>query len=71
MNHWTLATLREMLINIGAKVVRHAKYVRFRLPEVAVPRKNAPTAPDPRKSRKRDRRNGGRTLYNDDHSPAA
>ena len=36
---WTLTTLREKLIKIGAKVVSHAKYVIFQLAEVAVPRK--------------------------------
>jgi Transposase DDE domain group 1 len=36
---WTLTTLREKLIKIGAKVVRHSKYVVFQLAEVAVPRK--------------------------------
>src|SRR5262245_37987233 len=36
---WTLTTLREKLIKIGAKVVRHAKYVLFQMAEVAVPRK--------------------------------
>ena len=30
--------LREKLIKIGAKVVRHAKYVTFQMAEVAVPR---------------------------------
>ena len=30
--------LRERLIKIGAKVVRHAKYVTFQMAEVAVPR---------------------------------
>jgi hypothetical protein len=35
---WTLTTLREKLVKIGAKVVRHAKYVVFQLAEVAVPR---------------------------------
>jgi hypothetical protein len=34
---WTLTTLREKLIKIGAKVVRHAKAVTFQLAEVAVP----------------------------------
>jgi hypothetical protein len=34
---WTLTTLREKLIKIGAKVVRHSKYVLFQLAEVAVP----------------------------------
>jgi hypothetical protein len=36
---WTLTTLREKLIKIGAKVVRHSKYVLFQLADVAVPRK--------------------------------
>jgi Transposase DDE domain group 1 len=35
---WTLTTLREKLIKIGAKVVAHAKYITFQLAEVAVPR---------------------------------
>jgi hypothetical protein len=35
---WTLTTLREKLVKIGAKVVSHAKYITFRLAEVAVPR---------------------------------
>jgi hypothetical protein len=34
-----LTTLREKLIEIGAKVVAHAKYVIFQLAGVAVPRK--------------------------------
>ena len=36
---WTLTTLREKPIKIGAKVVAHAKYLTFQLAEVAVPRK--------------------------------
>ena len=36
---WTLTTLREKLIKIGAKVVSHAKYFIFQLAEVAVPSK--------------------------------
>src|SRR5215472_12096152 len=35
---WTLTTLREKLVKIGAKVVRHAKYLVFQLAEVAMPR---------------------------------
>jgi Transposase DDE domain group 1 len=35
---WTLTTSRELLIKIGAKVVRHAKAVTFQLAEVAAPR---------------------------------
>jgi hypothetical protein len=38
VQHWSLTTLREKLIKIGAKVVRHARYVTFQLAEVAVPR---------------------------------
>jgi hypothetical protein len=32
---WTLTTLREKLVKIGAKVVSHSKYVLFQLAEVA------------------------------------
>jgi hypothetical protein len=38
VGQWTLTTIREKLIKIGAKVVRHAKYVTFQLAEVAIPR---------------------------------
>ncbi len=38
VQHWTLTTLREKLIKIGAKVVRHSKKVVFQMAEVAVPR---------------------------------
>ena len=38
VRHWTLTTLREKLIKIGAKVVHHARYVTFQLAEVAIPR---------------------------------
>ena len=36
---WSLTTLREKLIKIGAKIVRHARYVTFQMAEVAIPRK--------------------------------
>jgi hypothetical protein len=36
ITHWSLTTLREKLVKIGAKVTRHAKYVTFQLAEVAV-----------------------------------
>ena len=36
---WTLTTLLEKLIKIGAKVVRHSKCLLFQMAEVAVPRK--------------------------------
>jgi hypothetical protein len=35
---WTLTTLREKLVKIGARVVRHGRCAVFRLAEVAVPR---------------------------------
>ena len=38
VKHWSLTTLREKLIKIGAKVVHHARYVTFQMAEVAVPR---------------------------------
>ena len=38
VEHWSLTTLREKLIRIGAKVVSHGRYVTFQLAEVAVPR---------------------------------
>jgi hypothetical protein len=40
---WTLTTLREKLVKIGAKVVTHSRYLIFQLTEVAV------TAPVSRK----------------------
>ena len=36
--HWSLTTLREKLVKIGAKVVRHGRYVTFQLAEVGVPK---------------------------------
>ena len=38
VQHWSLTTLREKLIKIGAKIVRHARYVTFQMAEVAIPR---------------------------------
>ena len=39
IRHWSLTTLRDKLIKIGAKMVRHARYVTFQLAEVAIPRR--------------------------------
>jgi hypothetical protein len=39
VEHWSLTTLREKLVKIGAEVVRHGRYVTFHLAEVSVPRK--------------------------------
>ena len=37
VEYWSLTTLREKLVKIGAKVVRHGRYVTFQMAEVAVP----------------------------------
>ncbi len=37
VEHWSLTTLREKLVKIGAKVIRHGPYVMFQMVEVAVP----------------------------------
>ena len=38
VKHWSLPTLREKLVKIGAKVTQHATYVTFQLAAVAIPR---------------------------------
>ncbi len=38
VEHWSLITLREKVVKIGAKVVRHGRYVTFQSAEVAVSR---------------------------------
>jgi len=38
VERWSLTSLREKLIKIGAKVVSHGRYVTFQMAEVAVPR---------------------------------
>jgi DDE family transposase len=38
VKQWSLTSLKEKLIKIGAKVVRHGRYVIFQMAEVAVPR---------------------------------
>ena len=38
VKHWSLTTLREKLIKIGAKVVTHARYVTFQMAEVVISR---------------------------------
>ena len=35
---WPLTSLREKLIKIGAKIIRHGRYVMFQMAEVAVSR---------------------------------
>ena len=41
---WSLTSLREKLIKIGAKVVSHGRYVTFQMTEVAVSRRCSPTS---------------------------
>ncbi len=38
VERWSLTTLREKLIKIGAKIVRHGRYVIFQMAVVAIPR---------------------------------
>ena len=38
VKQWSLTSLKEKLIKIGARIVTHGRYVTFQLAEVAVPR---------------------------------
>jgi hypothetical protein len=38
VSHWSLTSLRERLVKIGARIVGHGRYVTFQMAEVAVPR---------------------------------
>ena len=38
VGYWSLTTLREKLARIGAKVIRHGRYVTIQLAEVTIPR---------------------------------
>ena len=38
VEQWSLTSLREKLIKIGAKIVRHGRYVTFQMAEVVIPR---------------------------------
>jgi hypothetical protein len=38
VKQWSLTSLREKLVKIGARIVTHGRYVTFQLAEVAVPR---------------------------------
>ncbi len=38
VEHWSMTSLREKLVKIGARVIKHSRYVTFQLAEVAVPR---------------------------------
>jgi hypothetical protein len=35
---WSLTSLKEKLIKIGAKIVSHGRYVAFQMAEVAIPK---------------------------------
>jgi hypothetical protein len=39
---WSVTSLPEKLIKIGAKVVSHGRYVTFQMAEVEVPRQDVP-----------------------------
>jgi Transposase DDE domain group 1 len=36
VEHWSLTTLREKLVKVGARIVRHGRYIVYQLAEVAV-----------------------------------
>ena len=38
VRHWSLTTLRDRLVKIGAKIIRHGRSVAFQMAEVMVPR---------------------------------
>jgi hypothetical protein len=38
VRRWSLTTLRDRLIKIGGKIVRHGRYITFQMAEVAIPR---------------------------------
>src|SRR3712207_1133398 len=42
VERWSLTTLREKVVKIGAKVIAHARYTVFQMAEVAVPRDPVP-----------------------------
>ena len=37
-SQWSLTTLRERLVKIGARIVRHGRSITFQMAEVMVPR---------------------------------
>ena len=38
IKNWSLTSLKDKLIKIGAKVVSHGRYIAFQMAEVAIPR---------------------------------
>ncbi len=47
IEHWSLTTLREKPVKIGAKGVRHGRYLTFDLAEVPIPRSLFANIPRP------------------------
>ena len=37
ISHWSMTTLRDRLVKIGAKIVRHGRSITFQMAEVMVP----------------------------------
>ncbi len=38
VKHWSLTTLRDRLVKIGARIVRHGRSIAFQMAEVMLPR---------------------------------
>ena len=38
VSHWSMTSLRDRLVEIGAKIVRHGRSITFQMAEVMVPR---------------------------------
>jgi hypothetical protein len=38
VSHWSMTTLRDRMVKIGARIVRHGRSVTFQMAEVMVPR---------------------------------
>ncbi len=67
VEHWSLTPLREKVIKVGAKVVRHGRYGTFQMAEVAVAR----TAREPANSGRKGWSLDGRTPSGiDSHHPS-
>ena len=47
LQQWSLTTLREKLIKIGAKIVRHGRYVIFQMAEGDILRRIDRLRPNP------------------------
>jgi hypothetical protein len=44
IKEWSLTSLKEKLIKIGAKNVSHGRYVAFQMAEIAIPLRPPPAA---------------------------